>query len=220
MNYYISDLHLFHKNVTMEGSNFNNSHFKTLDEMHETILKNWNNVVHNNDDVYLLGDILWKESDEAIALVSQLCGRLHAVRGNHCQFKDSRYKRLFCEICDYKEVSDNIHGRNYNVVLSHYPIMFWKKMRRFNNDGNVNKQFYIHLYGHVHNSIEYNLYQQFLDYVNDNYHYGALAFNVGCMMPYMNYTPRTLEEILSANNIDLYPNKIDNKIIDKTIDNK
>jgi hypothetical protein len=25
------------------------------------------------------------------------------------------------------------------------------------------------------------------------------AFNVGCMLPYMNYTPRTLEEILEAN---------------------
>lgn len=212
MIYYTSDIHLFHKNVTMEGTNFNNSNFKTLDEMHETILKNWNSVVHNNDDVYLLGDIVWKENDDAIALVSQLRGRLHAVRGNHCQFKDSRYKRLFCEICDYKEVSDNINGRNYNVVLSHYPIMFWKKMRRYNNDGSLNKHFFIHLYGHLHNSQEENLYQQFLKYVNDNYHYGALAFNVGCM--HWNYTPVTLEQILDANNIDLYPNKITGKVID------
>ena len=212
MVYYTSDLHLFHKNVTMEGSNFNNGPFKTLDEMHEIILNNWNSVVHNNDDVYLLGDIVWKENDDAIALVSQLRGRLHVVRGNHCQFKDSRYKHLFCEICDYKEVSDNIKGRNYNVVLSHYPIMFWKKMRRFNNDGNANKHFFIHLYGHLHNSQEEKLYQQFLKYVNDNYHYGALAFNVGCM--HWNYTPVTLEQILNANNIDLYPNKITGKVID------
>ena len=212
MVYYTSDLHLFHKNVTMEGSNFNNGPFKTLDEMHEIILNNWNSVVHNNDDVYLLGDIVWKENDDAIALVSQLRGRLHVVRGNHCQFKDSRYIRLFCEICDYKEVSDNIKGRNYNVVLSHYPIMFWKKMRRFNNDGNVNKHFFIHLYGHLHNSQEEKLYQQFLKYVNDNYHYGALAFNVGCM--HWNYTPVTLEQILDANNIDLYPNKTTGKVID------
>ena len=35
MNYYISDLHLFHKNVTGEGSNFDNRPFKTLDEMHK-----------------------------------------------------------------------------------------------------------------------------------------------------------------------------------------
>lgn len=26
----------------------------------------------------------------------------------------------------------------------------------------------------------------------------ARAFNVGCMLPYMNYTPRTLKEILKS----------------------
>ena len=47
MNYYISDLHLFHKNVTGEGSNFDNRPFATLDEMHRTIKENWNNTVTN-----------------------------------------------------------------------------------------------------------------------------------------------------------------------------
>ena len=31
MNYYISDLHLFHKNVTDEGFNFDGRPFKTLE---------------------------------------------------------------------------------------------------------------------------------------------------------------------------------------------
>lgn len=31
MNYYIGDLHLFHRNVTDEGKNFDNRPFKTLD---------------------------------------------------------------------------------------------------------------------------------------------------------------------------------------------
>lgn len=43
MNYYISDLHLFHKNVTDEGTNFDNRPFKTMEEMHKTIKENWNN---------------------------------------------------------------------------------------------------------------------------------------------------------------------------------
>ena len=42
MNYYISDLHLFHKNVTGEGTNFDNRPFATMEEMHETIKTNWN----------------------------------------------------------------------------------------------------------------------------------------------------------------------------------
>lgn len=197
-NYYISDLHIGHKHVlNCEGSrNFDNRPFKTLDEMHETILNNWNSVVKNCDHVYCLGDMVWRENDESIALVSQLKGNIHLVVGNHDRINDSRYKRLFVEICDYKEVTDNIKGKNYGVVLSHYPIMFWNKMRRFNNDGYPQKSYNILLYGHTHNTQEEQLYQQFLKYVNDNYGYGAMAFNVGCM--HWNYTPVTLEEILNA----------------------
>lgn len=198
-NYYISDIHIGHKHVlNCEGSrNFDNRPFKTLDEMHETILNNWNSVVKNCDHVYCLGDMVWRENDEAIAFVSQLKGNIHLVVGNHDSLKDYRYKRLFVEICDYKEVTDNIKGKNYGVVLSHYPIMFWNKMRRFNNDGSLKtKNYNILLYGHTHNTQEEQLYQQFLKYVNDNYGYGAMAFNVGCM--HWNYTPVTLEEILNA----------------------
>lgn len=34
MNYYISDLHLFHKNVTREGKDFDDRPFDNLEEMH------------------------------------------------------------------------------------------------------------------------------------------------------------------------------------------
>ena len=198
-NYYISDIHIGHKHVLNceESRNIDNRPFKTLDEMHETILNNWNSIVRNCDHVYCLGDMVWRENDESIAFVSQLKGNIHLVVGNHDSIKDYRYKRLFVEICDYKEVTDNIKGKNYGVVLSHYPIMFWNKMRQFNNDGSLKtKNYNILLYGHTHNTQEEQLYQQFLKYVNDNYGYGSMAFNVGCM--HWNYTPVTLEEILNA----------------------
>ena len=212
-NYFISDLHIGHKNVlNCEGSsNFDGRNFKTFDEMNQAILNNWNSVINNGDHVYILGDTLWKETDENIALISQFKGNLHAIKGNHDRFSDARYRRLFCEICDYKEVSDNINGKNYNVVLFHYPIMFWNKMKQVNNDGSPRtKNYNILLYGHTHNSNEEKLYQQFLKYINDNYGYGAMAFNVGCMMPYMNYTPRTLEEILATHGkIETYDKTVD-----------
>lgn len=62
MNYYISDLHLFHKNVTNEGSNFDNRPFNTMKKMHDVIKKNWNSKITNADHVYILGDLTWKES--------------------------------------------------------------------------------------------------------------------------------------------------------------
>ena len=201
-NYYISDLHIGHKNVLNceHSTNFDNRPFKTFEEMNETIINNINTVCNRGDDLYLVGDIVWRVNDESISLISRIKPKMHLIRGNHENLKDSRYTRLFCEICDYKELSDNIKGKNYGVVLSHYPIMFWNKMRQVNNDGSIKyKGYNILLYGHTHNTEEENLYQQFLKYVNDNYGYNAMAFNVGCMMPYMNYTPRTLEEIIAAN---------------------
>ena len=35
---------------------------------------------------------------------------------------------FFAEVCDYKEVHDSANGKNYNLVLSHYPIFSWKRM--------------------------------------------------------------------------------------------
>ena len=90
MNYYISDLHLFHKNVTDEGSNFDGRPFKTLEEMHQTIKENWNSVVTNADHVFCLGDLAWKENEDAIQFVSTLRGNKHLILGNHCKATDQR----------------------------------------------------------------------------------------------------------------------------------
>ena len=52
MKYYISDLHLFHENAIA----FDPRPFASLQEMHDTILKNWNDRVTNGDMVYILGE--------------------------------------------------------------------------------------------------------------------------------------------------------------------
>lgn len=49
---YISDLHLGHKNAIMHD----NRPFADLDEMHSSIIANWNDVVKEEDEVYILGD--------------------------------------------------------------------------------------------------------------------------------------------------------------------
>lgn len=201
MNYYISDLHFFHKNVTNEGSNFDNRPFDTLEEMHNVLIKNWNSTVTNSDNVYILGDLAWKENEESIKLISTLKGNKHLIKGNHDRVKDQRYKQLFVEICDYKEISDSKDGKSYNLVLSHFPIMFWNKQHVFTKDGNRRKTWAVHLYGHVHSSIEETYYQTFLTQLNSEYNIACIAKNVGCMLPYMDYTPRTLSEILKGSEI-------------------
>ena len=195
-NFYISDLHLNHVNVTKAGRNFDNRPFETVEEMNRTIFENWNKVVKQNDTVYVLGDCFWNAENNVYEELKKLNGNKILIKGNHCRVNDSMLKKLFQTICDYKEVKDTVNGKTYDVILCHYPIMMWRNMHH----GSVQ------LYGHVHNSNEERDYQEFLKEldrriaVRDGDRYKPLqAYNVGCMMPYMNFFPRTLEEIIEAN---------------------
>ena len=194
MNLYTSDMHLFHPNVTGEGINFDGRPFATLEEMHSSIRNNWNAKVTNADHVYILGDMTWKVNDDSIAFVSTLKGNKHLILGNHDSVKDLRYSNLFADIVDYKKIRDKAFGINFNVIASHFPMMFWDGQRRFNNydDKRVPKS--VHLYGHVHNSIEERIFQKFITELNTEYDYDCVAANVGSMIH--NYTPMTLEELL------------------------
>ena len=54
------------------------------------------------------------------------------------------------------------------------------------------------LYGHVHNTREWKLVEK---WKNEQWAMGipSRLINVGCMMDYIRYTPRTLTELLDAN---------------------
>ena len=157
MNFYISDVHLFCKSQTNQGVNYDNRPFETVDEMNQHIVQRWNTRVTNADKVYILGDLALRgRSGALIGLVAQLKGRKILVIGNHDDISDCRYQQLFEEIVPYKEVEDAFGGKNYKLVLQHYPILMWKNQHRGT----------IHLYGHVHNSIEETFYQRCLTEMN------------------------------------------------------
>lgn len=194
MYYYISDLHFGCQN------SFEN---RTL-EHDKLIIDNWNKVVTNSDTVYVLGDIGRiggnKDNEYLCKCISVLKGKKVCVLGNHDEnLKDIRLRQLFVEVCDYKEIADNYNGMNHKLVLSHYPILFW----------NGQHKGWMHLYGHVHMSDEWGVYKQSLNYVNDFFKDKTMkgytdcppsvAYNVGACLPYMNYQPRTLKEIISVN---------------------
>ena len=195
MNYYISDMHFFHKNVTKEGNNFDKRPFNSLAEMHQYMKEKRSSKITNGDTVYILGDIAMRgTNEELIALVVQLKGRKVLIKGNHDDVSDMRYKNVFEEIYDYKEITDYADQDAYKLVLSHYPILMWNGQHRGT----------IHLYGHTHNTYENEFYQECLRKLNmemlmrsEKCYDIARAYNVGCMMPYMNYEPRTLKEILN-----------------------
>ena len=126
MNYYIGDLHLFNRNQTDEGRNYDRRPFATVEEMNQYILERWNAKINNGDTVYILGDMAMRGKNSALlALVAQLKGKKILFRGNHDDLSDYRYQRLFEEITDYREIADSFDGKTYKLCLMHYPILMW-----------------------------------------------------------------------------------------------
>lgn len=184
--YYISDLHFSHKRVI----NYDNRPFSSIEEMDNMLMNNWNKVVSKNDTVYVVGDFIWSKEQEWSIILENLKGNIVLIKGNHDpKTFSSNTKRYFADIKDYKEIEDN----GYKVIMCHYPIPF------YNHDFDEKT---IMLYGHVHTSLEYQylieLQNEILKNKEEKGPKGNFI-NIGCMMPYMNYTPRTLEEILAAN---------------------
>lgn len=177
--FYISDTHFGHNNIIR----YDNRPFGSAEEMDKVLIGNWNNVVTDDDTVYILGDISWHQEFETKNILNQLNGHKILVKGNHDQVVN-KIPYCFDKIANYLEIKDN--GRK--VILSHYPIMFW------------NNQFHdsIHLYGHVHNSHQWNMMESWIKEAKQLQALPMQAYNVGCMMTWMDYTPRTLDEIING----------------------
>lgn len=187
-NLYISDLHLFHNNVTKSGKDFDNRPYQNIEEMNADILKRWNDSVSNSDHVYICGDLIWKfnneNRDEAMRILNAMNGNLHLVLGNHDKVRSTVFKRRFEEIVFYKRIQDVLNGKQVQVILSHYYMPFY--------EGHYHDTVLIH--GHSHVTEEAELERKISKYLNDN-GFPVNAFNVGCMYPYMDYAPKTLQQI-------------------------
>lgn len=177
--FYIADLHFGHKNIIR----YDNRPFSTIEEMDDRLIKNWNEVVGAEDTVFILGDIGWYEDEKLATIFENLKGTKILIKGNHDSIApESRLARCFQEITDYKEY---YLSKKSKVILSHYPIPFWNGQFRDS----------IHLYGHIHNSYQHNIMESWKKELRQLQDISLRCCNVGCMMPWMDYTPRTLEEL-------------------------
>ena len=179
MDFYIADWHFGHKNVIA----FDNRPFLNVEEMDSELMRRWNNAVSGSDTVYVLGDMFWCNTTTAIPVLKQLNGNKVLIKGNHDRVHDMEFKKCFSLITDYLEHEDD--GKH--VVLCHYPIPCFKN----------HYYGWCHLYGHVHTSFEHNMMENVKRQMTDLYDKRCDMYNVGCMLPYMDYTPRTLNEIMT-----------------------
>lgn len=179
MNYYISDLHFSHKNIIK----FDDRPYQTTDQMNADLIKRWNSVATEKDDIYVLGDMFW-DSKAAPMILEQLNGRIHLIKGNHDNISPEML-HYFASISGYSEFNDN--GRH--VILCHYPIMFYNH--------SFMKNCWM-LCGHVHNTRENSWLVKWKSDLRDNVMSMANnkgnIINVGCMLH--DYTPQTLDQLI------------------------
>ena len=135
-----SDLHLYHnRDFIWRPRGFN-----SVEEMNSAIVKNWNEVVKADDDIYVLGDLMLNDNNNALRLIKQLKGNIHIIRGNH---DTEERMRLYADCHNIVEISEGKFLRigKYHFYLSHYPCI--------TDNFDIDKPLYtriINLCGHTH----------------------------------------------------------------------
>ena len=117
--------------------------FKTIQEMNGTLVKNWNETVGNDDDIYVLGDFfLGTDFNYIQEVLNKLNGRIHLVTGNH----DTPSKITeYTSWNNIVEIADalRIRYKKREFFLCHYPVL----TASLEQDPN---KAVINLFGHTH----------------------------------------------------------------------
>lgn len=166
--YIISDTHFNHANIIK----YCNRPFVNVEEMNDTIISNWNNIVRKDDIVYHLGDFLLGSKFDLKNIVDKLNGTIYLIRGNHDRLTTKSYED--CGIIVLKNAP--IILDDYKVLLSHRPL-----------PDSMIKDKYINMHGHIHERKLEDIYDNNL--FNKNKH-----INVSCDV--LNFKPILLTNAL------------------------
>ena len=125
--YFISDLHLGHKNVLKFSPSRQGA---CIEEHDEILIDKWNTIVSKRDTCYVLGDVAWTRI--ALQKASRLKGNKHLITGNHDLFRLEEYAVYFKVrpgILKYK-----------GMWLSHAPIHPLELRGKLNVHGHVHTE--------------------------------------------------------------------------------
>ena len=117
MIYLTSDLHFGHNKEFL----YKPRGFSSIEEHDQTIIKNWNSIVEDDDIVIMLGDLMLMDNEHGINCLQSLKGNKYYIRGNHDT--DTRV-RLYEYSLGYQMLGyaapAKFNGKNF--MLSHYPM--------------------------------------------------------------------------------------------------
>lgn len=126
--FFSSDLHIGHFNII----EYCKRPYKSVEEMNEAIVSNWNRVVGADDVVYVLGDVCMGQLDKSIKYLARLNGTLRLVAGNHDakSLKNPDFRDRFEWVRDYYETTLKVGSQSYHATMCHYPLASWNRAGR------------------------------------------------------------------------------------------
>lgn len=130
--WFIADTHFNHESIIKHCKR----PFSSIEEMNETLIRNWNDLVNRHDRIYILGDFAFSDH---IKFIDRLKGKKHLIKGNHDESSNEFYKR-FESVSQIKTIE--IEKKFFN--LCHYPMRTWESCYKGS----------ILLYGHCHGRSE------------------------------------------------------------------
>lgn len=173
--YFISDLHIGHNREFL----YLPRGFENIQEHDKAIFENWNRTVSEEDDVYLLGDVMLNDMEYGLDILGRLKGHIHIIRGNHDTEKKIKH---YAELANVVEVvaAAYLKAGKIPLYLSHFPtLVSYRKLDKRSHP-------MINLYGHTHQKTNF-----FDDGVNGEH---PLMYHVG--VDSHNLTPVLLEDVL------------------------
>ena len=129
-----SDPHFYHKNI-VKFTNYDGSKMRPWDcheKMTEDMITWYNEVVDDQDRVYILGDVAFTAAHMR-QVVSRLKGRKCLIPGNHDPVKMRKYFDLFDDVRGYVQRD--------GFIMSHIPI----------HPGSMGR-WRLNIHGHLHNN--------------------------------------------------------------------
>lgn len=142
MIFFSADLHISHGSILFLGKG---RPFKSVQEMNETIINNWNSKICPNDTVYYLGDLYLdgkaKTAGKYREIYDSLNGKIHFILGNHDCENAINEAGCFESVSNYKELKVS---KKKLIVMMHYPLYSWKWS---------SKNFSSAIHGHTHNDL-------------------------------------------------------------------
>lgn len=122
--FFTSDLHFHHSNICkFEPRPW------TTDTQTAKLIERWNERVGWEDDVYHLGDFSFlyrKGVNEVVDVLKQLHGRIHLIRGNHCdELLWGLIEDLNLPFIQWLKHYHEMSVQGQKIVLCHYPMETW-----------------------------------------------------------------------------------------------